>query len=181
MKRTTSEQNKNIKKLKKYIASRNPEVVEKRKEYAKDPKVKDRRRELNKERRLLYGTIAKIIESGYCFDNEGNPFKILNNRCVVPDKKLLYCLDEDRKVYTKQYKDDISLLDIPYKPSDKSKRDEEFEELLKKFVDGDPEIITLVSKKRVVTETEDPMIDKMRAIISIEMKEYSDSDTDEHN
>jgi hypothetical protein len=166
-----------LNKLKKYINSLDQTKIEKRKSYAKDPRVKERRKELNGERRLMWNVLTKLISDGKCFDKDGNPYSIHTNRVITQANKTFYFLNDDRNLVTSTYSDDIDLVQKPYKSPGPSKKDEAFEDLLNKFIDGDPTIIEKVSKKRIYTESSDPTVQKIREKLLQQNKDSSDKES----
>jgi hypothetical protein len=165
-------------KLRKYISSKDPETIQKRKMYANDPKVKKRRKELNQERRYMHCILTKMLDNGELYDKEGHELKLYNNRVIIPSLKKYIYLDGDYRIVTGGYKDEIELMMMPYCSPYGKHSDEQFKDLLQKFVEGDPEITAAVAKKRIITEEEDPNINNLREIIrgQLEKEEYSESE-----
>lgn len=165
-----------INKLKKYIASHDPSRIEKRKQYAQNPQVKNRRKELNAERRLMWNVITKLMMDGKCYDESGKQYSIYINRVITDANSTFYSLDDNRNIITSTYLDKMDLISKPYKAPSHNKKDEVYEEYLSKFMEGDPQILEQVSKKRVYTESSDPTIDQIRKILLEQNKESSDEE-----
>lgn len=158
-----------IARLKRYINSKQPENIKKRLEYSKDPVTVKRRKDLNRERRYLCALLIKMLKDGLLTETlSGNRLDFIGNRICITDKKLYYVFDQDKNLQKLPYKDEISLLESDYASPSQTKDKSNFNELLKKFVEGDPEIVSMVCTKKVSHEERDPdeRIVQIRQIIS---------------
>lgn len=164
--------------LKKRISSRDPDVIQKREKYSKRPEVKARRSELNQQRRLLQSIMTTLLESGQLYNKEGKQFKLMCNRAIIPELNVYAYLDSSHKVKFESYSEDIDLLSKPYKSPGGKNMTPEFKEALRRFAEGDPDIVSAVSTKRVFHEATTPNIDFLREIIKTELNlEFRDENS----
>lgn len=150
--------------FKRYVHSRNPLNKKNREEYSNRPEVKIRRAELNAKRRELCTLLLWMLKNECLYNVDGDVLSLLANRPVNSKKGIYYCLTSDKKLAMDKYSSDVELLSKPReKPT--QQEDKEFKDLLKKFVEGDPEVMKMLRTKNVVTKQEDENFDQVAAQI----------------
>ena len=75
--------------LKRYIKNHDPVYVKKRREYSKQPDVKERRQNLNKRRRQLCSTLIHLCKQNVLTDINGNVYSIDRGRLVQNGNQVL--------------------------------------------------------------------------------------------
>jgi len=131
--------------FKRYIKNHQPEYVDKRRQYAKTPEVKIRRKELNKQRRRLCTELVKLMKVASLKDEAGMTYQIKNSHIVRSDKKVVKFNDEGSMLLF-EYNDDKDLLLNDYdKLIEKSENKKEFEKLIEAYRAGEIEVP--ISKK----------------------------------
>lgn len=160
-----------LNRLKRFTKSYDPEHVAKRQKYAAQEGVKQRRQELNRQRRALSRALITLLKNGELLLKGGVvsedvvPLALSYNKIVMKDSKNFAQLSKD-KIYWYPYKDEVDLAsDFKVENNVETEEDKEFKVLLSKFLNGDPEVMNMLSKKKVTTESTPTDYEKIRSIL----------------
>ena len=151
-------------KLIRFVNSLNENVVKKKKEYAAQENVKQRRWVLNKQRNFRYKVLFTLAKNNELYDKEGNPIKCIGGVICVPNQKIYYQINKKNQIKKISYTEDLELQEkLPYDDTP-DPNEVKYLELCKKFVEGDPEVLELISRKKVLTTVNNPILENLQDI-----------------
>lgn len=119
--------------LKRYIKNTDPEYVKKRKLYANKEDVKNRRKTLNKRRRMLSTTLINLAKTNQLRLGEVDELTVIRGRLCTKKDEILSA-DKSGVITRHQYNNEFSLDDSKYDNAEKGKHDEAFEKLLGSYM-----------------------------------------------
>lgn len=158
-KTTKKKKDPGLTKFKRFIYSRTPDSIKKRKLYAEKPSVKERRKELNALRRHLCSILITMLKNGKFYNSEGLIYDIIGNKPVLPSKKIFFEIDSSKNIIEFPYTTEEEVLNSPPKKLE-SETDIKFKELLKAFKEDNPDAIQLLKKKKITIEKESDDLDE---------------------
>lgn len=132
------------------------ETIQKRNKYSSSSQVQQRRSWLNKRRRILIKATISLLKNGEFLTVDGKKYNIRNGVLIKEEPQVYGQIDKKGKITWCPFTDDLSLLDIMPEATSVVEEDLEFQHMLKKFVEGDPEVVNLIKKRKTVMEYEDP-------------------------
>jgi len=145
-------------KFRRYIASMDPDTKAKKRKYAADEKVIERRKFLNRKRNYRCRILFRLLRGGKLFDESGNQFDCLGGVVCLPDKNDYFIIDNKNNIQTKQFQDEIELSQVlPFQETE-APEDVEYKALCRKFVEGDEEVLKIITTKKVTTTIENPIL-----------------------
>ena len=145
------------KRLKNFIKNHNPSVIKNRTEYSSQQSVIDRRKELNKFRRICASTVMNLLRNNKLTDGKGNTYYIQYNKLIRENgdnKEIIKC-DKKGKIDSYKFMDEMDLLNIDlsqiFPPNDNK---EELHNVLSRLLEGDETIENIIKKKKKIIDTE---------------------------
>lgn len=167
-------------KFKRYIHALAPQNQKKKIEYSNDPKVIQRRRTLNQRRACVHRILVQLLKNGQFYDKQGKQYQLINGIVCTPDDKQYFIISKTNDLNKKTYTEELQLHDIIPVDNNFTKEDLEFNDLLQRFVAGDPEVVGLIKNKRAFTSVENPImqdIDYLKKRVQNRLDDVSDSDS----
>lgn len=143
-------------KLKRFIQSVNEKKKRKlpmsEEEMKKMEKTKKRRKETNKTRRVLSKILIGLLEDGSLYTKDGKQYENIYNVVTIPDKKKYATIINNSQIRFCAYKENLQLADINCDIKTEREVDKQFKDLLKRYLQGDPEVVNMISTKKVITK-----------------------------
>lgn len=118
-----------IVRLKRYIKNTDPEYVKKRKIYSNKEDVKERRKTLNKRRRILSTALINMAKSNKLSTTEQEPLTVIRGRLCNTKGEIIYA-KKNGDIEKVQYTNELALEDSKYDLAENSAHDDEFDKLL---------------------------------------------------
>lgn len=150
--------------FKRFVLSLDPETQKKKKEYANDEKVKKRRGDINRKRSASCRALFSMLKNGELYNKDGAQLSCVHGVVCEEDNGVYYIVTKNNSIKKKHFKDPFDLAEVIPIDNEVSPEDLKFEELCKKFVEGDPEVIKLIKSKKVLTEVENPIMENFNLI-----------------
>ena len=125
-----------------------------------------RRDETGRRRRNLTKCALQLLDQGHLYDKDGNKLNNIYNVITVGDCKKYVFLDETDILF-KSYKEDLELAEVITSVRRARPGEKEYLDLVQRLLDGDPDVLSMVSEKKIVVPIKTELdIDKLKKIVS---------------
>jgi len=146
------------KRIKNYIKNHDPEVIKNRINYSNQETVIERRKQLNRHRRICASTVMNLLRNQKLNDGRGNYYSIMHNKLIKENtdgtiKEIIKC-DKKGKIDSFKFTDEIDLLNLDLNiifPSNDNK--EELHSAISRLLNGDEEVEQIIKKKKKIVDT----------------------------